>query len=132
MLLCETLSKRAVPLMSRRVLHIPIGFAPLPIIHNFEGVSSRSALHMCSMPSAQDSIALYQSQHEQTLFHCLQGLQTRSCTWMHMRWQGCTAARSAALTATYSRSIPTSRMPSALHALFGLANLCMNDSPGMR
>ena len=65
MLPCETLSKRAVPLMSRRVLHIPIGFAPLPIIHNFEGVSSRSALHMCSMPSAQDSIALYQSQHEQ-------------------------------------------------------------------
>ena len=45
--------------MSRRVLHIPIGFAPLPIIHNFEGASVKPAFirAQCSAPRT-DSLSL--------------------------------------------------------------------------
>ena len=45
---CEPLTQSVVGLLSRPVLHIPIGFAPLPIIHNFEGASLRSAF-MCML-----------------------------------------------------------------------------------
>ena len=52
----ESLVKKVVSLACRRVLHIPIGFAPLPIIHNFEGTLLKSALHVCPMPSTQGMI----------------------------------------------------------------------------
>ena len=29
-------------------MHIPIGFAPLPIVHNFEGMALPSAQQMCT------------------------------------------------------------------------------------
>ena len=44
-------------LASRRVLHIPIGFAPLPIVHNFEGASLKFACYLYSMLSTQNKIA---------------------------------------------------------------------------
>ncbi|CAK0786624.1 hypothetical protein CVIRNUC_009838 [Coccomyxa viridis] len=44
-LVWEPVPAEAMAKASRRVLHIPIGFAPLPIIHNFEGIADKE-LHL--------------------------------------------------------------------------------------
>ena len=121
----------------RRVMHIPIGFAPLPIIHNFKGEFHVAALHLqsssaCSM-AAQQKIAALLSHHDThsavcyrsplsvhrasshladiIIDWCMQTSQKTLCSWMRMPWLDFTAAGFAPLMATSSPSTQTSRAP---------------------